>query len=157
MEGVSNCYDLATWICDPSLNGYRLPSEVEWEAAARGGTLGAGTRYSGSDNPQLVAWFAGNGNMLRRGGLLNTNELGLFDMSGNVAEWCNDWYAAAAYYEAIQSPTDPRGPSTGTQKIRRGGGYGSSEAVCRVSARTMATPVSASAAVGFRVARTIAP
>lgn len=157
MAGLDPCYDLATWGCNPSLNGYRLPSEVEWEAAARGGTLGAGTRYSGSDNPLLVAWHTANGGALQRGGLLAANELGLFDMSGNVTEWCNDWYSVSAYSASAASPNNPRGPATGTQRVRRGGGYASTASNCRVSVRTMATPVTASAAVGFRVVRTLTP
>jgi sulfatase modifying factor 1 len=102
--------------------GGRLPTEAEWEYAARGGPLSKGYLYSGSDIVEQVAWYEGNaGPGTHPVGQKRPNELGLYDMSGNVWEWCADWYEAAYY---AQSPREnPQGPSSGRSRVWRGGSW----------------------------------
>lgn len=100
--------------------GGRLPTEAEWEYAARGGKYSQGYTYAGSNNVDAVAWYYGNsGNNTHPVGQKQPNELGLYDMSGNVWEWCSDWYGA--YSSNAQS--NPTGPTSGISKNRRGGDF----------------------------------
>ena len=99
---------------------FRLPTEAEWEYAAKGGNRSHGYIYSGSDNATDVAWFSENsGGTLQPVGLLKPNELGIYDMSGNMFEWCNDWYGPYS----SNSQVNPTGPDTGQAKVIRGGDY----------------------------------
>ncbi len=101
--------------------GCRLPTEAEWEFAARGGVKSKGYIYSGSDNPDEVAWYAENTYFKTSVvGKLKPNELGIYDMSGNLWEYCNDWYTPSAGTESV---TNPAGPQTGKEHIVRGGCY----------------------------------
>jgi formylglycine-generating enzyme required for sulfatase activity len=110
--------------CDFNANGYRLPSEAEWELAAKAGKL---FNYSGSDDPAEVAWYRDNSaGKLRQPGLKNANDFGLFDFTGNVSEWVWDWFDAG-YIRALPTFVNPRGPETGTQKTIRGGNVMNSE------------------------------
>ena len=132
---------------------YRLPTEAEWEFAARGGNQSKGYKYSGSDNINDVAWYGaysgGNsGDATHRVGLKQPNELGIYDMSGNVWECCSDWYDV--YSEEAQ--TDPQGPAVGTRRVMRGGTYYRSAQYCRVAYRGQKDPSIRGGDVGFRVA-----
>lgn len=106
---------------------FRMPTEAEWEYAARGGNKSQGYLYSGSNNIQEVAWSWGS-NMAHPVATLKPNELGIYDMSGNVWEWCSDWFA----YYSSSSVTNPKGPASGTYRIGRGGGWIHGAIACTV-------------------------
>lgn len=135
MENLDPCYNLSGWECDFTKSGYRLPTEAEWEYAASGGNKSKGYVYAGSNDVNEVAWCVENSNDdIHPVGVLKPNELGLYDMSGNVFEWCNDWFGIDYY--ARSSGSDPRGPSSGTSRVLRGGGYLVAPAVCEVDYRS---------------------
>lgn len=116
---------------------FRLPTEAEWEYAARGGNRSKGYKYSGSDNIGSVAWYDGNsGSETHPVGQKQANELGLYDMSGNVWEWCQDWYGD--YSSSAQ--TNPTGPGSGSYRVFRGGGWNDEAVSCLVSVRGCMTP-----------------
>ena len=127
---------------------YRLPTEAEWEFAARGGKQSKGYKYSGSDNIGVVAWYTGNsGGKTHQVGTKEPNELGIYDMSGNVWEWCGDWYGS--YSSSAQ--TNPTGPSSGSSRVLRGGGWSFNAWYCRVSNRNYNNPSVRDSNGGFRV------
>ena len=131
-------------------DGWRLPTEAEWEYAARGGPIHGGTRYPGSDHADLVGWHRRNsGGGAQRVGLLLPNELGLYDMSGNVAEWCWDLYRE---YPA-DSESNPAGPDEGSLRVTRGGSWFFSSVSSTVTARDYEIPSFGSARIGFRLVR----
>ena len=110
---------------------FRLPTEAEWEYAARGGKWSRGYKYAGSDQIDAVAWYESNSaGMTHPVGQKAPNELGLYDMSGNVWEWCQDWYGGYS----SESQTNPQGPS-GSSRVHRGGGWYYDARRCRVSGR----------------------
>lgn len=116
---------------------YRLPTEAEWEYAARGGKHSHDYLYSGSNNIDEVAWYGDNsGGKVHPVGLKKPNELGLYDMTGNVREWCSDWISD---YTA-QAQTNPKGPQSGTHKIYRGGGAAEFYRNCCVHTRWAVQP-----------------
>lgn len=131
--------------------GCRLPTEAEWEYAARGGNLSKHYKYSGSNCPDEVGWFADNtgGTGTRPVRAQKTNELGLFDMSGNVYEWCNDW----KYEFTEEEQINPMGPEEGFIKASKGGSWHSSTKSLRVSNRDDDPPEFYSYNVGFRIAK----
>jgi len=152
---VPNDYN-QTWnavICNWTANGYRLPTEAEWEYAAKGGKNSHGYTYSGSNDLNAVAWnYINSGNTDHSVGTKLPNELGLHDMSGNIWEWCWDRYAN---YNT-NSQTNPHGPTTGSFRILRGGCYGDSEYSCRVKYRFKSNPNNnMSISFGFRLARSL--
>ena len=127
---------------------FRLPTEAEWEYAARGGNKSNGYKYSGSSNIGNVAWYWDNGdNKTHPVGTKSPNELGIYDMSGNVWEWCQDWYGN--YSSGSQST--PQGPSAGSYRVLRGGGWCSFARSCRVSNRGSISPGGRYDDCGFRV------
>lgn len=132
---------------------FRLPTEAEWEYAARGGNKSRGYKYSGSNTIRKVAWYDRTTHEVgtKPVGTKSPNELGIYDMSGNVWEWCQDWYGK--YNSASQ--TNPKGPTTGTNRVQRGGGFGVVEWNCRVSVRSQCPPDKAYHFSGFRLAADI--
>lgn len=128
---------------------FRLPTEAEWEYAARGGNKSKGYLYSGSNNVNDVAWYSDNCYGLPQAVATKAaNELGLYDMSGNVEEWCNDWY-----FEYEDNPvTNPTGPSDGLRKVTRGGSCSDMNIVCRNTFRREYQPTSITYSCGFRLA-----
>ncbi len=135
-------------------NAYRLPTEAEWEFAARGGKNASsnGNKFSGSNNLNDVAVNSNNSrSQTANVGSKQPNELGIYDMTGNVWEWCNDWYDEN-YYK--NSPTqNPQGANSGSVRILRGGSWGVDDYVCRVAFRLRDNPESRSNYLGFRLAQ----
>ena len=129
---------------------YRLPTEAEWEFAARGGNNSRGYLYAGSDNLEDVAWYKGNaGDKTHSVGQKLPNELGLYDMCGNVAEWCQDWYR---YYSSF-AQTNPKGSLIGSNRVVRGGSWNFVPRFCGVAFRFYGLPGDRLGIVGFRLAR----
>ena len=150
-EGLTPAYTIngnnVTW--NKTANGYRLPTEAEWEYAARGGQkAGSYNIYAGSDNIDNVAWYISNsGGKTHPIGQKQANELGIYDMTGNVWEWCWDWYGD---YPS-GSVTDPSGPSSGEYRVLRGGSWDSYNHRCRAAARLWLGSVSSDNSNGFRL------
>ena len=147
-EGLTPCYDVKTLACDFAADGYRLPTEAEWEHACRAGGT---TQYSFGDSSRTLgryAWFkAIAGKTTHPVRSKQSNAWGLYDMHGNVWEWCHDRYGEEYY--AQSEPTDPRGPPVGDERVLRGGGWNSGPESCRSAARYSETPGFADVCFGY--------
>jgi len=137
--------------CDWNANGYRLPTEAEWEFAAKGGAKNyLTTDYSGSNSVDAVAWYVGNsGERTQPVGMKAANSLGIHDMSGNVWEWCWDWFGSYS----SSSQTDPRGAASGDNRVLRGGGWINVASVARSVYRGNRNPSGGGSNNGFRLVR----
>jgi formylglycine-generating enzyme required for sulfatase activity len=152
-EGLTPAYSvdgtMVAW--DQKANGYRLPTEAEWEYAAKGGKAGGGTAWSGDSQASNIAWYNENSKgMTHPVAQKRANQLGLFDMSGNVCEWCWDWQSSYTTGKA----NNPSGPRTGNLKVIRGGGWGMDMSYARVSYRDFNSPDYTNDDLGMRIART---
>ena len=128
---------------------YTLPTEAQWEYAARGGKRSDGTKYAGSNMIDAVAWYTDNsGSSTHPCGTKRANALGIYDMSGNVWEWCKDWYSNSY---ASYDTNNPTGPSSGSYRVFRGGSWYGSAAYCRVANRNDSSPGYRYHNLGFRV------
>jgi formylglycine-generating enzyme required for sulfatase activity/Flp pilus assembly protein TadD len=138
--------------CNWKANGYRLPTEAEWEYAAKGGKNCNFYIFSGSENGNKVAWHKDNsGYKTHNVAEKIPNELGLYDMSGNVWEWCWDWYDA---YKT-EASKDPKGPDSGSYRVLRGGSWADSMNYQRSSGRGKESPMGRYTSIGFRIVRKV--
>jgi formylglycine-generating enzyme len=154
-DGFNSCYDLSDWSCNFASNGYRLPTEAEWEYAARGGeNYTDDYRYSGCHEISVLpnyAWFDSWPGCTYPVGIKLSNQLDIHDMSGNVFELCWDWLSGVYYNN---SPNiNPTGPDSGIYRCTRGGSFDSQSTSCRVSYRGPCLPDDTYNNVGFRMAR----
>ncbi len=145
----NDCKEFITKLNRLTGKNFRLPTEAEWEYAARGGNKSKGYKYSGSNTIGNVAWYYNNSNSTTHDVKTKTpNELGIYDMSGNVYEWCEDW--KGSYSSGSQ--TNPTGPSSGSLRVLRGGSWLSGAELCRVSLRDDYFPGGGLNYLGFRLA-----
>lgn len=152
VETVSwyDCQSFITKLNELTGENFRLPTEAEWEFAAKGGNKSKGYIYSGSDNVDDVAWIYGNAHVTTYPvGTKAPNELGIYDMTGNVEEFCQDWYGS--YSGSAQ--TNPTGPSSGSRRVSRGGSYDRHAPDCRITHRASYLQTGAGRSLGFRLAR----
>jgi formylglycine-generating enzyme required for sulfatase activity len=163
-HGLRPCYSVRgdTVVWDRTANGYRLPTEAEWEYACRAGTTTdtyAGDLrqpWGGCEEPEpeleSIAWYCRNSDdQPHPVGQKRPNAFGLYDMIGNVAEWVWDWYSSTAYQ--THQPQDPAGPATGVDRVVRGGAWSLGSFYARAAARFGFSPWHHSDAIGFRVVR----
>ena len=152
VEWVSwnNCQEFIQKLNSLTGRNFRLPTEAEWEFACRGGNKSNGYKYSGSNDIDNVAWYDRNsGGKTHPVATKTPNELGIYDMSGNVWEWCNDWLAD---YTA-NSQTNPTGPQSGSYRVYRGGGWSFHDGgYCRSSVRCRDCPTYRDTCLGLRLA-----
>ena len=153
----NDCQKFITKLNELTGKNFRLPTEAEWEYAARGGKYSQGYKYAGNNDIEKVAWFwydiqsqqvSTEGCATQAVAIKLPNELGLYDMSGNVWEWCQDWYGLWGR----KALTNPRGPKLGTYRVCRGGSWYNSDWNCRVSYRGCSGPTYSYDYQGFRLA-----
>ena len=150
VESVSwnDCQEFITKLNNLTGKNFRLPTEAEWEYAARGGNKSNGYKYSGSNTIDDVAWYTDNSSSKTHDvKTKQVNELGIYDMSGNVWEWCQDWYGSYS----SGSQTNPTGPASGSGRVRRGGSWGNYAEFCRVSNRSDYYPDYSTYDLGLRL------
>ncbi len=153
LDGLETCYEFLGngLICDFTANGYRLPTEAEWEYAAKSKRRDNFSSYSGSSEPETVAWYSANsGGNIHPVGQKMPDQAGVYDLSGNAAEWVWNWYAP--YSRSMDTPF--AGPDRGTDKVVRGGSYKDRAGEIRVTNRAHAKPFTKADYIGFRVVRT---
>lgn len=127
---------------------FTLPTEAQWEYAARGGKNNSNTVFSGNNMIDIVCWYSANSNNETHPvGQKRPNALGLYDMSGNVWEWCKDWYSSYTSYDT----NNPTGPSSGSFRVNRGGSWDDNASFCRVANRISSLPGERFYGTGFRV------
>jgi len=162
-KGYAVCYDTTNWSYDPTKNGYHLPTEAQWERAARGnldkkkypwGDEDPGTRcnyqsYQGILEAEMANFSNGRGTLAV--GMFQPNGLTLYDMAGNVLEWCNDWYQEDYY--GVSPSENPPGPGSGSEKVIRGGAWNRSETYLQCAFRDKKSPTTKRYDIGFRIAR----
>lgn len=151
VESVSwnDAQDFISRLNSRSGKRYRMPTEAEWEYAARSG--GKREKYAGGNDVDAVAWYDSNsGSRTHPVGQKQPNGLGLYDMSGNVWEWCQDWYGGSYYNQS--SRDNPGGPSSGSGRVGRGGSWSDTARVLRAASRVRRNPGSRSLRLGFRLA-----
>lgn len=151
VEQVSwnECQVFIRYLNELTGKNFRLPTEAEWEFAARGGNKRMNYLYSGSNTISDMAWYSRNSD--RQTHVVASkqpNELGIYDMSGNVDEWCQDWYGDYS----SEAQTNPTGPDSGTDRVYRGGCWDSGAAYCRTSNRSHHMPASTGTTLGLRLA-----
>lgn len=152
MVSWNDCQTFITKLNQLTGKTFRLPTEAEWEFAARGGKLSKGYTYSGSNVIDDVAWYHDNSSdKTHEVATKAPNELGIYDMSGNVYEWCQDWYSDKYYSESVVN--NPNGPSSASSRVNRGGGWYGSATYCRVANRGGDTPSSTFSIQGLRLAQ----
>ena len=145
-----DCQTFITKLNDLTGQRFRLPTEAEWEFAARGGNSSRGYKYAGSNTLGNVAWYDENSNdETHNVATKSPNELGIYDMSGNVCEWCQDWYDEDYYSRSSQS--NPMGPSSGSERVIRGGGWFNAAGGCRVAYRPCYAPDDRDNDLGLRL------
>lgn len=150
MVSFNDCQTFISKLNELTGETFRLPTEAQWEYAARGGNKSKGYIYSGSNTLDDVAWYSSNSSYTTHPVKTKApNELGIYDMSGNVWEWCSDWYGS--YSSAAQ--TDPTGPSTGSLRVKRGGSWNYNSLHCRVAYRYHNTPTGIDFHHGLRLAK----
>ena len=147
MDAVAYCQ----WLSQKFGGTYTLPTEAQWEYAARGGQNSKNYKYAGSNNIEEVAWYDENTNEkgIKSVGKLKPNELGIYDMSGNAWEWCLDFYGK--YTSSAQK--DPQGPGKGSYKVIRGGSWYYVEDMSRITSRDGPQPNFTNYNYGFRVVK----
>ena len=150
----NDAYEYCQWASDVTQTTIHLPTEAEWEYAARGGTKGHGYTFSGSNDVDAVAWYSENAGKKTHpvAGKL-PNELGIFDMTGNVWEWCLDWYSDEYY--SVSPRKNPQGPASGQYHVLRGGSWLSNAAYSHISTRSSLRSDYISVSNGFRVVREV--